>query len=90
MNVSDQTALILSGLEPMFKEADATGKWFHCSYQDLWFSPAELRAHHAKGKFLWGAVNWRLRDPAEKIAYIKKQMVALEAEVEMVRGRMSP
>ena len=54
---------ILAGLEPLFKEAEEKGFWFRSNYQNSEFSPQELRAEHAKGSFIWGAVNWQLFDP---------------------------
>jgi hypothetical protein len=62
-----QRQAIVTDLAPLFQEAEATGKWFHCTYQDLWFSPAELRKEHAEGRFFWGAINWTLRDPKEML-----------------------
>lgn len=60
----DERDAILAGLEPLLQDAEAEGKWLHCAYQNLWFSPEELRAHHRDGRFVWGAINWSLRDPA--------------------------
>ena len=48
-------------------EAESTGKWLFTSYQQLWFSPSELRSHQANGRFRWGVVNWQLRDPRERL-----------------------
>lgn len=60
-------AKILESLAPLFAEARSKGLWFHGYYQDLWFSPDELAARHAQGRFIWGAANWELRDPGEKL-----------------------
>ena len=59
---------IVALLEPLLAQAEREGKWLHCSYQDLWFSPKQLRERNAAGRFLWGPVNWTLRDPHEKLA----------------------
>lgn len=85
MNDMDPGRVILAGLEPMFEEAERTGKWFHCGYQDLWFSPKQLRAEHAKGSFIWGAVNWRLRDPQELVAEAQARVESAERELQRVR-----
>jgi hypothetical protein len=61
-------------MQPLFEEARRTGLWFHCSYQDLWFSPDELRSEHAKGSFRWGPSNWTLRDPKEMLVSAKKEL----------------
>ena len=54
---------ILDSLEPLLLKAEREGLWLHCDYQDLWFSPEQLRQEHAKGSFLWGPVNWELLEP---------------------------
>ena len=56
---------ILESLEPLFERARREKKWFFCHYQELWFSPRELREKHSEGRFIWGVVNWDLRDPEE-------------------------
>lgn len=58
-------------LDAMFAEARAKGLWFYISsltVSEMWFSPDELEAEQKNGKFIWGAVNWRLRPPHEMIA----------------------
>ncbi len=60
-------------LKPLFERAERDGLWFYCSYQDLWFSPKQLRIEQANGRFRWGAVNWRLRDPKEQLYDIEKK-----------------
>lgn len=66
MNNNENANEILKELEPLFKKAEKYGLWFYCNYQDLWFSPNELREEHKNGKFIWGSVNWKLRDPIER------------------------
>jgi hypothetical protein len=60
-------------LADLIDKAESECKWLHCSYQDLWFSPAQLRAENAKGSFVWGVVNWTLRDPKEKLARLQQE-----------------
>ncbi len=76
------TVAILESLAPLFKRADAEGLWFFCSYQGLWFSPDELRSKQADGKFLWGAVNWTLRDPKEGIQNLTVAVNNAQKELE--------
>ena len=71
----DNPVAILNSLKPLFKSAEQNNLWFHCSYQDLWFSPEELRANQSVGRFIWGPDNWTLRNPQEKIAYLERQIV---------------
>lgn len=79
---------ILFDLEPLFEKAENEGLWFHCVYQDLWFSPEELRKEHEKGKFIWGAVNWQLRDPKEKLNELEAKKRGIEREIERFCNRM--
>jgi hypothetical protein len=69
---------ILTGLAPLFERADREGLMFHCSYQDLWFTPAELRKAHAEGRFLWGAVNWTLRSRQEREEQLQRAVYRAE------------
>ncbi len=62
-----------NSLGEMFTRARREGLWFHCGYQDLWFSPDELEKAQASGRFRWGAVNWELRDPKEQVEYLKRK-----------------
>lgn len=52
-------------LHPLIVQARKEGKWLQSQYLNIWFSPDELEAANREGRFLWGAVNWRLRDPNE-------------------------
>ncbi len=63
-----ETLWKMADLAPLFAEAARTGAWFHCTYQNLWFAPEELRAEQAAGRFRWGPGNWKLRDPQERVA----------------------
>ncbi len=57
----------------MFERAERDGLWFWTSYQDLWFTPAQLREDMANDRFRWGAVNWELRDPREKLKALQQR-----------------
>ena len=72
---------IADSLAPLFKEADRTGKWFNCDYHDIWFSADELRANHAKGSFVWGAVNWSLKDPLVHIETLQRRIANASSEL---------
>jgi hypothetical protein len=70
-------------LRDLIERARTEGKWLWCSYQDLWFSPNQLAEAHREGRFMWGVVNWKLRDPQERV---QKAAAALRrAEEEFVR-----
>jgi hypothetical protein len=88
-NVEMSKEEILKTLEPLFETAKKEHKWFYTSYQDMWFSPSELREQHKKDKFLWGAVNWQLRDPRERLVQLygfiertHKEIANLEDRIE--------
>lgn len=73
----------------LIERATREGKWLFCQYQGLWWSPAELAQCNANGRFLWGAINFELRDPAELLAACEQRVVQAMAEVESVKARMA-
>lgn len=80
---------IIAGLEPLFEQAKAKSLWFYSSYQRLWFSPAELQAEHKDGKFIWGAVNWQLRAPQERVAEFERAADTLSQERDRFEARIA-
>ena len=74
----DESDLMMAELQTMAREAERTGKWFHCNYQDLWFSPREIRTLWDKGQFRWGPVNWKLLFPSTKRADLERDIVDAE------------
>lgn len=79
---------ILKGMGPLFDRAEKEKLWFYCRYQNMWFSPKELKDYQAREQFLWGAVNWELRDPATKLEELEllrlntgKEIIELERRV---------
>lgn len=79
---------ILAGLKPLFERARKEGLWFWCSYQGLWFTPDELEAEHRRGSFIWGAVNWSLRDPKELVAEAEVEAANAARRLAEVRRRV--
>lgn len=65
MNESEEKEL-LKEIESMIQEAERKGLWLKSKYQNLWFSPEELRKEVRKGHFRWGRENWTMRDPKER------------------------
>ena len=72
---------ILKTLEPLFEQAEKEGLWFYSTYQDLWFTPKELRSNQANGTFVWGVVNWKLRKPQEKIDSLESLKLNIENQI---------
>lgn len=73
----------MNALNALIDQAEAEKKWLWSRYQDLWFSPAQLREQNRNGKFRWGAVNFKLRDPQERVEEANKR--ASLATVEAAR-----
>lgn len=67
-------------LRELIGRARHEGKWLWCHYQDLWFSPDQLETQNKQGKFVWGAVNWKLRDPQERLDEANARYVQAQAE----------
>lgn len=76
-------------LTKMVKEARDQGLWLWMSYHDLWFSPDELAEAHAKGRFLWGRVNWKLRHPRELLQQAEKAVEAAKQNLTRIEQRIS-
>lgn len=64
--MSKMTETDLAALRNLIQRARDERKALWCSYQDLWFSPDELEKANDEGRFCWGVVNWKLRDPNER------------------------
>lgn len=79
---------ILTLLEPLFERAEREGLWFYCSYQSLWFSPAQLRAAHKDGRFIWGPMNWQLRVPRERVEEAERRAEAAMREAHRVKAEV--
>ncbi len=75
-------------LVPMVQQARREKKWLRCSYQNLWFSPNELEAHNKDGRFLWGPVNWELRDPADHVEALRREVLRKTDELRAVEKRV--
>ncbi len=84
----DEATDIKKSLAPLFKEADEKGLWFYCSYQDLWFSPDDLRSEQANGRFVWGAVNWRLRRPSERMDQLQEAAISAKLAADRFRAQL--
>jgi len=79
---------IINSMEPLYRSAETNNLWFHCAYQDLWFTPKELRESQAKGSFCWGPDNWTLRDPGEQRKYLLSKIVSANTELESFNKRI--
>lgn len=71
---------IENDMKKLFERAEKEGLWFYFRYQDMWFSPRELREEQERGNFLFGQVNWDLRDPQDEISRIDARIQALKEQ----------
>ncbi|MDR3585243.1 MAG: hypothetical protein P4L59_07970 [Desulfosporosinus sp.] len=84
----DETKLVLNSLKPLFETAEKEGLWFHQIYQDMWFSPKELRKYHAIRKYVWGPANWALISPYEKLRDLEKKRANIDISIKEFRTRI--
>lgn len=75
-------------LSPLIAQARTERKWLHCSYQDLWFSPSDLEEKNREGRFLWGPINWTLRDPKEHLEELERRAKSALDEVERFKNKI--
>jgi len=87
--MSDDKDAIKASLVPLIAEARATKKWLWCNYQDMWFSPSELEKANAEGRFLWGPINWRLRDPQERVLELERAVSGAQAQLERFKKALA-
>ena len=80
---------VTEGLAPMFEEAIEKGLWFHCSYQDIWMSPEDLKQSQSEGLYRWGAVNWRLEDPQIHLKQLESRATSARSAVEAFGKRIN-
>jgi hypothetical protein len=73
--------------EALIEEAKAAGLWLNC--HDLWFPPEDLQNLNKAGRFRWGASNWTLRDPMERLAEIDAHISRVHAEREAFAARIA-
>lgn len=62
-------------MRQLFEKAERENLWFYSPYQQLWFSPAELKRAQRKGQFRWSSSNWQLRSP---YAFIEEKRICME------------
>jgi hypothetical protein len=85
--MDNEAKKIIESLQPLFDKAEAEGLWFYTSYQNLWFSPKELKQQQSLGGFIWGANNWKLRKPEEKLASLKRVAENAQKEYEDFKNK---
>lgn len=76
-------------LYELIQEAERTGQWLRCSYQNMWFSPAALMKIHADGRLMWGVDNWELRDPRDHLAAADRDVKEAQAKYDRIAAEIS-
>ena len=80
---------ILKSLEPLFNEAEQKGLWFYCSYEQMWFTPKELKQMHSEDRFIWGEDNWELRNPNEGIRELETLKNNINGQIEGIKYKIN-
>ncbi len=80
----------MTTLGELISQAERESKWLFCNYQSLWFTPEELRAANADGRFRWGSMNFILRDPSERIKQLDQKVIEAEQAAKAAREKLSP
>ena len=88
MTISDiEMKLIEGGLYDLADEAEMKRLWLFCSYQQLWFSPQEIREKCKRGE-PFSKQNWSLRDPNELLEEIDREIKEMETRWDTILERM--
>lgn len=75
-------------LRVLIEKAEHEGKWLRCFYQNLWFSPAELRHANDNGRFNWSPENFELRDPQDLLEQKRYALNVAQADLEAAERRV--
>ena len=75
-------------LQELIAQARQEGKWLHCSYQDMWFSPDELEKENSNGKFRWDSSNFQLRNPDEELLLLSAKIRTAQKNYHDFANRM--
>lgn len=79
---------MMESREELIAEAERRGMWLHTDYQNLTFSPRELREANERGQFKWGAASFRLVDPRTELAALERKAAEAQDDVARFRERM--
>jgi hypothetical protein len=75
-------------LAGLIAEAESKGLWISSRYQELWFSPDELRRNNARGAFLWSRDNWKIADPTIHLETLRQRASQASRDVEDFAWRL--
>ena len=80
---------VSASLAAMIAEAKQKNCMMHCYYQDMWFTPDELAASNAAGRFRWGPVNWEMVSLSDYKARMVRDAENLERNAASLREEIS-
>lgn len=73
----------------LIEEAETCGDWIFLQHEpDVWFTPAELRAEQAKGKFCWGVQNFGTMPPSILLAGLRAEIRTREATLKAWEAKL--
>lgn len=79
-------------LDAMFEKANKEKLWFFINSMatgPMWFSPTELDAQQKNGKFIWGPLNWQLRNPREYLTHMQEAADEAKTARDQVAERLN-
>ena len=75
-------------LKDLISRARAEGKWIHCFYQDLWFSPDKFEKAIGEERFIWGLENFELRNPKDRSNQLEAKVEKAKEELRLFNESM--
>jgi len=85
----DKKNRILKTLEALFFEAKKHSLWFYCGYNNLWFSPSELKKEHSENRYVWSVCNWALRNPNGELKRLENSIEHAQNNYDEFKKRIS-
>lgn len=74
-------------LVELIEQAKQEGKYLHCAYQDICFTPFELEDLNHQGRFCWGPVNWQLVTPDSLVADEQRMLRGVQKSIIRIEQR---
>lgn len=75
-------------MKDLLNQARQKKLWLRGRYNNLWFTPDELEREQAMGSFRWGAVNWELCNPVDRLFQLKQIVERAQSELDDFKKRM--
>lgn len=74
--MNDAKASARIEMRALIAKARAEKKWIYSNTMagEYWWSPDWLEEENTNGRFLWGAINFELRDPQDRVKQAQKRL----------------